>query len=185
MPTVKSANRSDRIGDEAVRKATGKTWKQWFALLDRAGANQWDHKRIVAHIHENHGVGPWWQQMVTVAYEQERGLRAKHEKPGGFQISRSRTIAAPAAALFAAFEDSHQRARWLKDPDVSIRKATPNKSMRVTWVDDKTTLEVNFYPKGREKTQVVVQHGKLPTSAAAERMKTYWEHQLSRLERAL
>jgi hypothetical protein len=41
-----------------------------------------------------------------VAYEQVRGLREKHEKPGGFEISRSRTIAAGVAAAFEAWSDA-------------------------------------------------------------------------------
>jgi len=46
------------------------------------------------------------------------------------------------------------RDRWLADPAFIIRKATPGKSLRITWVDGKTTLEVMLYPKGTGKTQV-------------------------------
>ena len=33
-----------------------------------------NHKQIVALLYAKHNVGPWWQQMVTVTYEQARGL---------------------------------------------------------------------------------------------------------------
>jgi hypothetical protein len=35
-----------RIGDEAVRAKTGKTWSQWFDILDKAGAKRISHKEI-------------------------------------------------------------------------------------------------------------------------------------------
>jgi len=43
-----------------------------LAILDKAGAKKMDHKQIVAYLSEQHQVGPWWQQMVTVGYEQAR-----------------------------------------------------------------------------------------------------------------
>jgi len=115
---------------------------------------------------------------------QARGMRAKHQKPGGFEIGRTKTIAAPADAVFAAWSDERRRARWLADPGITIRKATPGKSLRVTWVDGKTSLVVDLLPKG-EKTTVAVQHCKLQGARAAERMKTYWGEQLERLKALL
>ena len=64
-----------RMSDAAVQASTGKIWKEWFAILDKAGARKMDHKQIVAYLVKHHKVGPWWQQMVTVIYEQARGLR--------------------------------------------------------------------------------------------------------------
>ena len=80
------------MSDEAVQAKTGKTWKQWFSLLDKAGAKKMSHQEIVKYLNTNEGVGPWWQQMVTVSYEQARGLRELHQKPAGFEIGVSRTV---------------------------------------------------------------------------------------------
>jgi hypothetical protein len=57
--------------------------------------------------------------------------------------------------------------------------------MRVTWNDVKTSLEINFYPKGDDKSQVVVQHSKLPNAKASATMKTYWTRALDRLRDTL
>lgn len=170
------------IADAAVQARTGKTWKEWFAHLDQAQARQLDHKGIVAILSKQHGVGGWWQQMVAVTYEQARGLREKHQKPEGYQISSSKTIDAPVAKLFAAWHDPKARARWLKESKLVIRRATENKSLRITWVDGKTSLDVNFYPKGDGKSQVTVQHSKLADAKQAEKMKAYWGEQLDRLK---
>lgn len=170
------------MSDEAVKAKTGKTWKGWIAVLDKAGAQKMSHKEIVKYLSEKENVGPWWCQMVTVTYEQQTGKRELHEKPAGYQISVSRTIDAPVTRLYRAFANEKERASWLSEDGLEVRKATPNKSIRVTWKDKKTSLEINFYPKSADKSQVVVQHSKLANGSAAAKMKTYWSKALDRLQ---
>jgi hypothetical protein len=164
----------------AVKKATGRDWKEWCALLDAAGAKSWPHAEIALWLHRKHKVADWWCQQVTVGYEQATGRRVKHQKLDGFEVSVSRTIAAPVAAAFEAWRDAGVREQWLPRTPLTVRKATPHKSIRIRWADD-TTLSVNFWPKGPLKCQVVPQHGRLPNAAAAERMKAYWDAQLEAL----
>ena len=171
-----------RMSDEAVRAKTGKTWKEWFAILDKAGAKKLSHQEIVKYLSSDQGVGPWWQQMVTVTYEQARGLRDKHQKPNGYEISVSRTLNQPVAKLFKSFSDEKLRKRWLEEDGLLIRTATANKSLRMNWIDGKTTLQVSFVAKTPDKTQVVVQHAKLSSAAVSTKMKTYWGKALDRLQ---
>jgi hypothetical protein len=185
LKNMETKSFGNRPGDEAVQAKTGKTWAEWLAVLDAAGAAGMSHKEIVEYLHARHNVGPWWRQSITVAYEQERGLRLKHEKPEGFQISRSKTVNAPLVSLYEAWSNEKLRQGWLADPGFTARKATSGKSMRITWVDGTTSVEVNFYDKGGEKAQVTVQHSKLPGSEEAERMKVYWEENLARLKDVL
>jgi hypothetical protein len=65
--------------------------------------------------------------------------------------------------------------------DLKVRTATRGKSMRITW-PDQTLLVVGFLRTGTGKSQVAVQHGKLPDSDSAARMKRYWTERLSALE---
>ena len=177
-----TAAMQSRVGDTALKIKTGKTWAEWFAVLDKAGAAKMSHTEVAAHLYEKLHCPGWWNQMVAVGYEQARGLREKHQKPDGYEISVSRVVAASAAALFKAWKDPKARRRWLRE-SITIRKATTGKSMRITWADGKTGLEVNFYSKGSGKSQVVVQHGKLPDSKAAARMKAYWAKTLDGLRK--
>jgi uncharacterized protein YndB with AHSA1/START domain len=171
-----------RMSDAAVRAKTGHTWPEWFAILDAAGAQQMSHQQIVAYLHAEQGVGPWWQQMVTVTYEQARNLRAKHQMPDGYEIGASKTIAAPVAALYEAWVDANRRQSWLPNALLAISKATPAKSIRAGWGDQGGRLDVQFYPKGATKTQVTIQHKKLTDADTAERMKAYWAAALERLQ---
>lgn len=180
-----------RISDEAVRAKTGKTWKEWFALLDKAEAKKMSHPEIAACVSifacvsRAGGIGPWWRQMVAVSYEQARGLREKHEKPSGYEISVSRTIAAPVNAVYRAWVDDKVRAKWLPEKSITIRRSTENKSVRITWSDGKTSLEVRLYPKGERKCQVTAQHSKLSDATAAEKMKNYWAKALDQLKQMI
>ncbi len=174
-----------KIGDTALKAKTGKTWAEWFKILDAAGARQMGHREIADYLYKKQGVPGWWAQMVTVGYKQARGIREKHQKPDGYEVSANKTLAVPLAKLFLAWENQKLRGRWLKDAGFEVRKATKNKSMRVTWVDGKTSLDVNFYSKGDGKSLVAVQHGKLPDSKAAAHMKSYWSAQLDHLKTAI
>jgi hypothetical protein len=52
--------------------------------------------------------------------------------------------------------------------------------MRMNWPDG-TSVEIGFISKGRGKSQVAVQHGKLPDQATATRMKEFWGERLAAL----
>jgi len=172
-------------GDEAVRKATGRDWAGWLEALDAAGAREMDHKQIVARVGEIESeASGWWRQSVAVGYEKARGMRKDHEKPGGFEISRTKTVDVPLAAAYEAWSDAEVRSRWL-DASVRIRKETPGRSMRVDWPEGGQILDVRFTEKESAKTQVSVQHTKLPDAEAAGRMKGRWAAALTRMKELL
>lgn len=167
----------------AAEKATGKPWAEWMALLDAAGAREMSHKEIVAHLGRHFRVSAWWQQQLTVGYEKSRGLRQQHEMTDGYQVSRSKTVGAPIAAVYAAWADEATRARWLPDAAFTVRTATPPRTLRLAWGDG-TLVEVRLVDKG-DRTAVTVQQNKLPDAEAAERMKAYWAEALGRLAETL
>jgi len=179
-----SERKINGIGDEAVRAKTGRTWPEWIATLDAAGAREMAHAEIASLLHEKFGVPGWWTQMVTVGYEQATGKRLPRQKADGFAASASKTMGVTTEAAFRAFNDPRVRARWLPD-ELTIRKATAPKSLRITCGDGKTHLDVGIYPKGAGRTQVTLQHTKLASAREAARMKKYWSEALQRLEEAL
>ena len=183
MPTI-AKKKSPGIGDDAVQAKTGKSWAQWFALIDKAGGRRMTHREIVALLHDKHQVGPWWQQMVTVEYERSRGLREKHQTASGYSLSRSKTMNADVKKIFTAWQNARIRGGWLGEKNLTLRTVTANKSIRMLWKDGKTEVNVNFYPKG-DKTQVVVEHNKLANAAAVKRMQDYWAGKLGKLSEIL
>ena len=116
-----------KISDEAVAAKSGKTWSAWFAVLDRAGGRKMTHREIVAVLAKTHRVGAWWQQMIAVSYEQAKGLRAKHEKPEGFQISRSKTMHAPVGDVRSLLGRLELAARSV-DGELKVLESQPDRS---------------------------------------------------------
>ena len=77
-----SSGMQRQVGNTAVKARTGLDWDGWFNWLDGQNARALDHKAIVALLSIKKNLEPWWRQMVTVAYEQARGLRAPQQKTG-------------------------------------------------------------------------------------------------------
>ncbi|HWZ92095.1 MAG TPA: hypothetical protein VNW92_24700 [Polyangiaceae bacterium] len=173
------------VSSDAVARRTGKSWAEWFALLDAAGAAELDHKGIVAVLAQRHGVGPWWQQMVTVAYEQARGKREKQDTDDGYQVDVSKTLELPLAKLFRFWAEPAERNKWLADDRFSIHKATASKSIRARWGRGVSRIDVDFLDKGAGKSQVTVQHNRIESPDAAEQMKAYWAKKIRALEALL
>ena len=183
--SVDYAKLAGMMSDAALKAKTGCTWERWVRALDRVNAHTWPHRRIAQYVHEKYKTPSWWSQTVTVGYERIKGLRViGQRRGGGFETSKSKTFAVPLARLYRAFSDARARARWLPDVSLEVRTARANKSMRVTW-PDRTSVEIGFFGKGAAKSQVAVQHSKLPDHAAATRLKQYWTDRLTALGEVL
>jgi hypothetical protein len=183
--TVADYGRIAGKSDAILKEKTGCTWERWVKALDRAKAHTWTHREIAKHVSEKYKIPSWWAQTVTVGYERIKGLRAVGQRrDGSFEASKSRTFPVSLPRLYGAFHDSRNRARWLPGVELMVRKATPEKSIRITW-PDRTSVEVGFSSRGESKSQVALQHTKLPDRAAATRMKQYWADRLNALHEVL
>jgi hypothetical protein len=173
------------MSDEAVRRRTGRDWKEWLALLDAEGAASMPHKEIALLLYERYDLDGWWAQMVTVGYERLRGRRATNQTcDGDFQANASRTFPVPVSRLFEAWNDPAIRAKWLGEA-VVVRTATKNRSMRITWSDGTGSVEPWFTAKGPRKSSVGVQHRKLSSPAEVARARAFWTAALARLHALL
>ena len=171
------------MSDEVVKANTGCDWEKWVYVLDKAGAAEMSHTAIAKLVHDKWKVPSWWCQMVTVGYERIRGLRARGQRRDGkWEATKSKTFTVPVAELFEAWESAKTRARWLPEK-LTVRKATPHKSMRIS-MSDGTNVELWFQSKG-EKSIVGVQHTRLSSKADAEERKKFWAERLTALHELL
>lgn len=173
------------MSDAAVKAATGCTWEKWAGALDYAGAGTWPHRKIAEYVQQKFKVRDWWAQTVTVGYERIRGLREIGQRRGGsFEATKSRTYAVPVATLYEAFAEARTRARWLPGVALTLRKATPHRSVRITWGDG-SSVEVWLTAKGGGKSSVQVAHRKLADKTAVTRTKAFWSERLDALAEVL
>ncbi len=197
------------ISTEAVTKATGKPWEEWNALLDKAGAQEWDHKQIVAYLNERFSseVSAWWQQSVTVNYEKARGKRVLGEtKDAGYQIGVQTRLPVPADALWSFLFSQKGLSLWLNvshalrpEPKCDyttedgirgqIRTVDPGKKIRLTWQradwPEPTTLQLYIFPASDTATSLRFHHEKLASQATRQEMKAHWQQVLTALEAAI
>jgi uncharacterized protein YndB with AHSA1/START domain len=154
----------------AAERATGRSTAEWFALLDDSGAAERSHAEIARWL---------------AAQEQARGRRLPHERPDGFRITASKTIAVPVSELFAAFTDEARRARWLPDAPLAVRTATASRSARYDWDDGTSRVNVGFTARSDTSSTIALSHERLPDADAAEEMKRWWRARLTELKAVL
>lgn len=182
--TAGTAKERKVITDKAVLPKTGKTIQEWFAIFDGKGAKEMDVDgiyQLIGSIENLNALSLWNQALLTNTYQWDRGLRQRGEKANGFEISVSKTIAASVEMLFAAWLDHGLRAKWLPDKIV-ITRSTEFKSVRAVWSDKATRLSIDLYSKGDQRSQIVVQHMKIPDAEMAAAMKEYWGERLNILK---
>jgi uncharacterized protein YndB with AHSA1/START domain len=173
--------------DKAIRERTGRGWEEWFQLLDDWGAADRTHREIARWVAAQQGVDPlaWNAQAVAGSYELARGLRVVGEKPDGFAITTSKTVAVPVELLYDAFVDGSLRERWLPDGELRERTATKPKSVRFDWGDSQSRVNVTFVAKGDRKSTAALEHRRLADADEAERMKAYWRQRVGALKEVL
>ena len=125
----------------------------------------------------------WWQQMISVAYERARGLRRKYQTKSGFNANSSKTMDVPLAEVYDQWADESKPQLWLGAPAPAVRKAIPQRSLRLTWHDG-SWVNVGFTSKGDGRTQVALSHERLPNAKAVATYKTFWKEALARLQAA-
>jgi hypothetical protein len=169
------------MSDTVIKEKTGCTWERWVYALDRHRAAEMSHGERAALINTKYKVGGWYSQMVAVGYERIKGLRAKGQRlDGTYEASKSRTYNVPVKKLFEAWKDSEIRTRWLSEPGVKVRTATPPKTMRIG-MSDGSIVAVSFMPKGASKSVVALAHTKLGSKEEANRLKALWSERLDAL----
>jgi uncharacterized protein YndB with AHSA1/START domain len=193
--------------EESVRAATGRGWEEWYALLDGAGGTAPGRRAITDTLMKEHALPPWWAQTIAVEYEGARGLREKDGRPRGYAICVTKTIAAPAEAVFDAFGSPAALGAWLADgagADASFaeggRFATGDgnrgsytklarpKTLRLIWDPDDPSLASTVELKLTEKEGkcgLVLNHERIQTRPLADGLRAAWGGAIDRLKRRL
>jgi hypothetical protein len=181
---------SPKTSDAAVRAATGKGWKQWFSLLDKAGSKTKGHKEIVEWVFSKYlgrkganinvaSSGGWWSQMVTVEYERSRGKRAVNQNTDGFLVAIHKTLPMSRKEFLK---------RWEMLAPVKKLVPTPTRSQRPTLrykaKEGIVVVTMDDMPGGpgrASKLRIMVAAARLPRKALVESNRTLWRKHLNSL----
>ncbi|GAA3704862.1 hypothetical protein GCM10022377_18140 [Zhihengliuella alba] len=181
----------------AIEKASGRSWADWVALLDEAGAREEPHPRIAELALERldvaNGNNGWWAQSVAVAYEQHVGRRLPGQRPDGtFDASVSRTVAGRRDEVARRWSDL--AAAGLAEvragapgplgagPEGEPRTSATDR--RAYWrldLDDGTRAAVSFEDKGADRVLVTATHTRIPAPDGVASRKAAWRELLAAL----
>lgn len=173
------------MSHEAITRNTGRSWNEWFALLDAWGAAERTHTEIARHINDTYDISGWWAQGVTVGYERARGRRKVYERPDGFTISVSKTFAVPPERLFAAFASAEQRDQWLEPGTLRERTSQPPRSARFDLAGTESRVHITVTAKGEQKSTVQIEEIKLAGEDQVAPRKAFWKEKLAGLNTLL
>lgn len=186
------------VGDAACRERTGRGLDHWFAVLDALGTDV-GHTAAARHLRERHGVGSWYSQGITVAWERARGLRQVNQRASGaWEVSVSRVLPRACAEVVAALRASTPRPAWLANaPGELVRALRAGLSASGSrGLVAKPTGAVLAYRQGDgrvewrltargPKTSVSVSHTKIATRAGMEERRAQWRALLDALKAGL
>lgn len=196
-----------QVTTTSVLKCTGKNWDQWINLLNKAGANQWSHKEIVAYLKKKYKLTVWWQQGVTQGYELAIGKRIEGYSPSsGFATTASKTMPLSAKSVwelllsetglscwlkpFAAF-DFHKGQQYEAEGGVygEVRTFKKNVRVRMTWTEAEwekpSILQIYIISRPKNKSMLIFTHEKLPNGRVRLKMREHWKSVLGQLAQRL
>lgn len=165
----------NRISAAAVKKATGRSWQEWFLLLDMEGAKDKPHKEIARLLQDKGYVtSGWWAQMVTVEYERARGLRVLGQTAAaGYEVGARRTFPVSLERAWDLLTSAEGLQIWIgaiarlnlkasetyrTDDGITgeVRTLVPGQRVRLTWQpahwEKPSTLQVTVRPAARARS---------------------------------
>ena len=168
--------------DDTIRKGTGKGWDEWFRILDAWDATTKGHTPTARYLHEEHGVPGWWAQGITVGYEWARGLRARHESAGGYQVSVSKTITAGTEDVWRDFVEPARRDRWLASGTLRTRAGTGTRGRSARFdAADGRLVHIWLEARGEARCSVAVTSEGLSGPDEVEAIRAQWRARLADL----
>ena len=172
------------VTDADVKKKTGRTWQEWFALLDRDGAAKLDRSRITRIVASKYGIGLWWRRTIAKAYEQARTARdAAKGIASGPVANTSRAMQQPMRALSATMHDLEARARRLKSRTFADRPAPGTISMRGSASVGNVDISGDRFEALPSESGVVAES--IRDVSPVRKMRAFWKARVDSLQKSL
>ncbi len=193
-----------RVSSVSVLNHTGKDWKQWIAILDKAGARSWSYQEIVAFVKKKYrSVSPWWQHGLALGFEIATGRRQEGQDfRGRYSVTATKSLAHPASTVWN-FVTSHEGMKfWLKPLSSvemksqaqfettdgyfgEIRTVQRARRARIYWQDPnwekRTVVELYTVERPGRKSILVFSHTGLADLKTKDRLRVRWRDAVDQL----
>src|SRR5262245_58758937 len=122
---MKRPNNPERKSDDKTCKAeTGKTRAEWFAAIDKSGA---EGRASVGKWLQAQKVDPWWNSTIAIDYEAAKGIVEKDGRPRGYSICSTKSVDADAKRTWKAITGKPGLV-W-----GAVKKVRPEKAIVYSW----------------------------------------------------
>jgi len=100
-------------------------------------------------------------------------------------VRASKVVAAPVAAVLAAWTEPRRRGRWLAGVQITVRAVQAPGAIQLTCDDDATDIAVRLAPRGRDRCAVTVHHTRLASAQMVAERRHCWKEMLRGLQQYL
>lgn len=178
--TQDAHSRSSSMNKQLVA-TTGRSFDDWFDILDNAGAESWPHWRIKRYLGGTRKNDEWWASTVAQAYERARGF---HPARSAYSARATKTIPAGLAEVWALIDNEDERRAWL-DIELEERSRQAQSALYGELADgSKVTISLRENPQAagnKRSTLVTIRHSGLANEASLDETKAFWRSALATL----
>jgi hypothetical protein len=184
--------------DESIIRATGKSWGEWFKILDDAKMSKLPHREIVLWLHDKglikRGKGwpkdksfnaGWWAQSIVVGYEEKIGRRVFGAKTAGnYTVTVGKSLD---GSVDDALKQWDRLVKGKKEFNKIKVKGDSRTSSTKDWrywkvdMEDGSKLMAGIGPKGDKQSAFSVTVDKLKGEKEVESWRAYWKKFLGKL----
>ena len=180
------------VSEAKTIEKTGHGFEHWFAVLDGFDLKAKGHTAAAKHLGQVHGVGAWYAQAITIAYERAHGLRkANQQVTGRYQASVSRVLPSDAKTTAAALGQRAARRAWLSSDALRAKldevrsekrlRARADGSFRLRFKWDEASVELRIDPHDG-RSRIVADTTELPNEDALAEHRDRWKRGLEELK---
>jgi len=185
-----------KVTSESVEKHTGKPWKTWVELLEKAGARNLTYQELVALLKKKYRLTPWWQQGVALGFQIATGRRrVGQDAKGLYMVTATKSLSVDVATIWKKLVSPNGLRIWLRPLSPvkivprtgfetkdgyfgEIRTMAVNRRIRMFWQDPlwskHSVVEVGLVARPKKKSILVFNHTGIPDEKTRELLRARW-----------
>ena len=191
------------LSDEVVHARTGRSLREWFAILNRFGIKKRGHTAAARHLREHYRkLDDAWAKNLVVLYAFERQSAPEDRQDEGYSATARAEVPASAARAFEALTEPESLGhwwsrRWRMKLEVGRRfrnadgdagrylEVTPGKKLRFAWEHLEhapgSEVTIAFTAKTARRCALRIQHEHIHEHKDAEALQEHWDWVLASL----
>lgn len=178
--TQDTHSRSSSMNKQLVA-TTGRSFDDWFDILDNAGAEHWPHWRIKRYLGGKRKNDEWWASAVSEAYERARSFNPARS---AYSARVTKTIPAGISKVWTLIDNEDERRAWL-DVELEERSRQTQSALYCELADgSKVTISLRENPRSADSAHsslVTIRHSGLANEASLDETKAFWRSALATL----